>query len=286
LAYGARGFLWYTYDQVGNDPELALGMPFLAREVRSLKPFVIAPDVPNGVAINAARPEHLHVALRRAGTESLLVAVNTATETQTVQFVISAAIGKRLWVIAENRSVNVEAGRFADRFGPYGTHLYTTSEKYATGERLADVQQAIDRANSARKRPGNLAFEDSGVAVTTSSDSTNGSTPGRVVDGVLTNLQWRAAVPVQLPQWIALEWPTTQTIGRVVVYTSSIADYAVQVPTDRQEWRSVATIRAAATNPTAASFPAVQTKAIRILVTKLRPRAGTVQAWEIEAYEK
>jgi len=284
VIHGAKGFLWYTFSQVGNYPELNLGMPFLAREVLALKEFVLAPEVPFDLQVKAPQREHVHASLRRVGEEWVLFAVNTATEAQTVEFSLPAEMGDPLFVISENRTAPVQNGRLTDDFALYATHLYTNSERLAGGELLAEVQQAIDQANAARKKPGNLAFEDSGVTVGTSSNSTYGSTPDRVVDGVLTNMKWQDGTPKQFPDWITLTWPTPQTIGRVVVYTPTLADYEVQVPGEGEQWRTVAAVQDADANPTEVSFEPVETQAVRIWVTKLRPEAEYSQVWEIEAY--
>ena len=81
VVYGATGFLWYTFSHAGNYPDIGLGMPFLAREVQRLKAFVLSPDVPDAVRVNAPKPEHIHVSLRRAREAERPLAVNTATET-------------------------------------------------------------------------------------------------------------------------------------------------------------------------------------------------------------
>ena len=72
--------------------------------------------------------------------------------------------------------------------------------------------------------------------------------------------------------------------GKVVIYTPSIASREVQVP-EGEDFKTVAT---AADCQDAvievAIAPAVQTDALRILVTGLRPEHKYSEVWEVEAY--
>ncbi|MDH7569468.1 MAG: discoidin domain-containing protein, partial [Armatimonadota bacterium] len=119
-----------------------------------------------------------------------------------------------------------------------------------------------------------------------SSSATYGSTPDRVVDGVLTNMHWKDGTPGRFPDWLALAWPSPQRIGRVVVYTPNLADFEVQVPAGGAEWRTLAAVKGAAGERVEVSFEPVQTEAVRLLITALRPGEQTSQIWEVEAYER
>ncbi|MDH7571526.1 MAG: hypothetical protein QHJ73_18270, partial [Armatimonadota bacterium] len=110
VVYGATGFLWYTYSHAGNYPHIGLGIPFLAREMQALRAFVLSPDVPDAVSAKAPQPEHLHFSLRRAGTEYLLVAVNTATQAQRATFNVPRPMARDLFVVSEGRRVPAASG--------------------------------------------------------------------------------------------------------------------------------------------------------------------------------
>ncbi|NLB97047.1 MAG: hypothetical protein GX785_15225, partial [Armatimonadetes bacterium] len=110
-------------------------------------------------------------------------------------------------------------------------------------------------------------------------------TPERVVDGVTTNMLWQDGTRDQLPDWISLTWPAAQKIGRVVTYSPTLADFEIQVP-GGEGWRTVATVRNATTDAIEATFAPVETKAIRLLITRLRQGETLSRVWEIEAYEK
>ncbi len=124
VAHGAKGFLWYTYGQIHNYPDLEIGMPFLSREARDLKAAILANDEPDAVAVKAPQPEHIHVALRRAEGDLYVFAVNTATEPQEVSFTVTGA-PDTLYVVSEGRQVSLRDGSFTDSFDIYATHIYT-----------------------------------------------------------------------------------------------------------------------------------------------------------------
>ncbi len=282
VVHGAKGFLWYTYGQYQNYPDLYLGMPFLAREMADLKAAVLADDVPHAVAIAAAKPEHLHVSLRRAGKGLVLFAVNTATEPQTATLTIKDAPAN-LVVVSEGRTVSLINGSFRDQFGVYATHIYSSCETHAGRERLADAQAAIDRDNAARQKPGNLAFENYGTRVVVSSGAQYGNEPDRVLDGIPRGMGWRSKEPDKLGEWLQVIWPAPQTVGRVVAYSTSIQEAEVQIPAGEGQWRTVGKLSG---EPLATEFEPVQTSMVRLRVTRLQAEKKQSTLQEIEAYAK
>lgn len=287
VVHGAKGFLWYTYSQVSNYPELSIGMPWLSFEVRDLKPAVLAPDDPGiTIEVDAPKPEHIHVAARRVGKQVYLFAVNTATEEQRVRLTVSPALkAGELHVVSEQRGVPVADGAaIEDDFDIYATHIYTTDEAVGRRESIEVPLARIADANEARKKPGNLAFEDSGATVTVSSKSRYGSTPDRVLDGITTGMRWQDGTPDELPDWLTVTWPAPVTIGRVVVCTASIADLDVQVP-EGDDWRTVAEVLGNAEERAEATWDdPVETTSLRILVTGLMADQKYASIWEVEAY--
>ncbi|NLX99062.1 MAG: hypothetical protein GXY83_23215 [Rhodopirellula sp.] len=282
VVYGAKGVLWYTYSQYRNYPDLYLGMPFLAREMADMKPAVLASDVPGAVAVEAEQPEHMHVSLRKVGNELTLFAVNTATEPQEATFTVEGAPA-RFFVVSEGRAVSLAHGSFSDQFGVYAVHLYSTREAFAGREPMADTQAAIDRDNAARKKPGNLAFEEHGTRVVVSSGAEHGNEPDRVLDGIPLGMGWLSKESDKPGEWLQVTWPAEQTIGRVVAYTTSIQEADVQLPVGEGRWKTVGKLSG---QPLTASFDPVKTSTLRLLVARLRPdkKQGTLQ--EVEAYAK
>ena len=285
---GTRGFLWYTYSQVSNYPSLDIGMRWLSREVADLKDFILVqPEPGSQVSVDAPQAVHIHTTLRRVGEEVVLIAVNTATQSQVVSIDVYGRFGDGpVHVLSERRRVEVEQGRLRDRFGIYETHIYTTDQDLGAREDLAAPMAEIERAEAARRKPGNLAFEDEGVRVTVSSESPYGSTPNRVVDGITGGMRWRDGTPGELPDWLLLTWPAPVEVGRLVLHSETITGVEVQVPAG-DAWVPVGSVADAATSPIEIALPkAVTTERLRLEVTALRPNAENSVLYEVEAYSE
>ncbi len=288
VVYGAKGFLWYTYSHTQNYPDIDLGMKWLSFEVADLKDWILAePHSTRTVTVEADQADHIHASVREANGRTVIIAVNTSTEPQDVTLSIAPAIAREeLHVVSEGRTIALNEGAITDHFGTYETHIYTTDAELASRDTKADRLALIDEANAARRKPGNIAFEDNGTTVEVSSKSRYGSTPDRLVDGVTEGMRWTDGTPSELPDWVTVTWPDAQTVGRVVIYTSTIADFEVQVP-DGDEWRTVgeAAGNEGASAETVLNEP-VETTAVRIVVTGLQGEEKNAVIWEVEAYEE
>ncbi|MFW6156403.1 MAG: hypothetical protein ACOC7J_03710, partial [Armatimonadota bacterium] len=282
VVYGTKGFLWYTYGHAKNYPALGMGMQFLGHEAQDLKPAILAPDAPDEFAVEAEQPRHMHVAVRRADGELYVIAVNTATEPQEAAITL-ADLPDALHVVSEDRQVQTADGAIADSFDVYATHIYTTDETLADRDTLDAVQQRIAEADAAREKPGNLAFEDRGVEVEISSGAQYGNTPARVVDGVEIGMGWRADTSFGGDQWLALTWPEEQTFSRVVVFTPTVAELAVQVP-DGDDWRTVGHARGDGEGPLEATFDSTTADRLRLVVETLVEDAAGPTIQEVEVY--
>ena len=287
VAAGARGVIWWDWNWVDpNTIDSVLGNAYLARELNALKSYVLAP-VEAGVEFTAPEKSMVRAALRTANGQKALFATNASTKAQEVAFKVPALAGRELIVLGEDRTVKVGAdGAFTDRFDYYGTHVYVTDAALANFETLASVQKKIDEGNAARKKPGNLAFEDSGVMIRVSSQGAYQPGPYWMLDGVRDGRPWRAK-PFESASWVELSWPKPQKIGRVVIYSDAIADCEVVVATGndaKPEWRSLASVKAATTNPIELTFEPTEVTRIRINVSGLREGIKTTRIWEIEAY--
>lgn len=285
VIHGAKGFLWYTHSQIGNYPDLSLGMPFLAREAADLKTAILGDNVEGLVTVQAAQPEHMHVGLRRVGGQFVLMAVNTATEPQEVTFTWKGGPNE-LSVVSEGRRVALRSGSFTEKFGVYATHLYATNPALELRESLTETQSRIDAANSARKVAGNLAFEDSEVAIKVSSGSTYGNTPERVVDGVRTGMGWQAKNTGAAGDWVELTWPAEIEIGRVALYSRTLTSAALQVPGAAEgEWRTVG--EATGTDRVLnGAFAPVKTRVLRVFVQAVDDPKSLADLQEVEVYAK
>lgn len=284
--YGARGFLWYTYEQASNYPDLDIGMRWLSREVADLRPYLLAPRELTPVQVEVQHPEHLHTAVRHAGAHVLVIAVSTDTLAQDVTLrPPGLQTTQSLYVVSERRTVPVDKGAIHDRFDVYQTHLYTTDPGLGARPDIVVPTAAIACADAARRTPGNLAFEDSGVRVTVSSETRYGSTPTRLTDGVKRGMCWRDGTPGEGPDWVQLAWPATQRLGRVKVYAEGIGALEVQVPEDGGVWRTVGRAAGVQADPIEVRLPQpVDTRALRLLVTANAPGQRQTVVYEVEAY--
>jgi hypothetical protein len=238
--------------------------------------------VAQGVTVKAAKPEHMHVSLRKVGNELTLFAVNTATEPQQATFVVKGA-PTNLFVVSEGRKVSLSNGSFTDQFGIYGSHVYSTNAALADREQVSATQAAIDRDNAARAKPGNLAFEDNNTRVVVSSGAQYSNNPDRVLDGVTVGMGWLSKTPKKLGEWLQVIWPAEQTVGRVVAYSTSIQEADVQVPAGEDQWKTVGKLSG---QPLSASFSPVKASTIRLLVTALQPEKTQSDLQEVEVYAK
>jgi len=289
VSAGARGVVWWDWGWVyPNTIDSVQGNAYLARELTALKAYVLAP-VEGGLEITAPDKQMLRATLRSAAGQQAVFAANAATTAQDVAFKAAPLAGRELVVLGEGRTVKVAAdGTWSERFDPYASHVYVTDPQFANFERLSTVQERIDAANAARKQPGNLAFEDSGVMLRVSSQGVFQPEPVWMVDGVRGGRSW-AAKPFEGADWIELNWPKAQKIGRLAIYTETLADCEVQVAEGddaKPVWRTVATVKDAAVNPVGVTFAPVETARLRINVSRLRQGCAATRIWEIEAYEK
>lgn len=286
---GARGVIWWDWGWVNpNTVDSVLGNAYVARELQALKDYVFAPQA-GGVTVSSS--SNLSNAARRVvGDQELVMVVNNATTEQEVTLEIPSLCGRELVVIGEGRTVTLGAdGVLSEKLPLYGSRLYATDSALTALESLATTQEKIDAANAARKQPGNLAFEDSGVATSVSSTGMWAPTSVWMVDGMREGRAWRAA-EFTGADTIDLVWPKPQAVGRVVLYSDTIASFTVQIPNKDDDvasgWRDVATVSDVSASPATGEFPMTSTTRLRLKITGLRSGAKASNISEIEAYEK
>ncbi len=279
---GATGCLWYTHTQAANYANLKLGMPFIARETRLLERWILAPQTHREVAFTpAAAP--LHTSLREAQGGPLLIAVSTGTEPLEAELALPAGAPATWYAVSEGRTVTATGGKLRDRFETYATHLYTPVAKLAASYSMAAAEQAIAAAEAARRKPGNLAFEDLGARVEVSSKAVYGSTPDRVLDGVTGGIQWKDNTADKYPDWLDVIFAAPVEVGRVVVYSKTIAEGTVQGRTGDQ-WRDLGALKRLDDDRLEATVATMKVDALRVLVSKSSDRWTTIS--EVEAYAK
>ena len=281
VVHGATGFLWYGEGYLRLTLDLAIGVPFLAREMQTLKGFVLSRDVSSAVRVDAPSPEHMHVSLRRSDRGFALFAVNTATRRQSVTFGLQQDLAKDVFVVSEGRQIALRGRRFADTFDVYATHIYTDIPEFADALDLAATSQEIREADARRKTPGNIAFEDSGVEIAASPPSNESYLP-LLLDG-MREVGGGWYYSGRAPAWLVFTWPGTQTIGRVVLYNFGLlADFEIQVRRANGEWATVASVAQAGDGRIELEFEPVRSRQLRIFATRLGgARRARVSAAEV-----
>ena len=282
---GGTGFLWFKSLARANYPDMCAGVDFCGFELKDLQDAVFSQDVP-GIKINADQPAEIQASLRQPGDDVYLFVVNTATQKNNVLVQMPAGTPKKLWVVSENRSLNLQAGALSDRFEKYETHIYTNVETLSKRPQLGVAMAAGKAALAAMKKPGNLAFKDSSVEVTTSDARSTGN--ARLVDGAETGFGWRVKTTGKSPDWVQLKWPETKIFGRVVVYTSSIENMNIQVPDKNVDcgWRTVAVLNGFSGTRAEISFDSVTSDTVRVVSTKIRDESHFSSMYEVEVYDK
>lgn len=262
-------------------------MPWLSFEVDALRAAVLSDETQIGLTVEAGESRHLHLSTRRLAEGHLLViAVNTDTTAQDVELMLyPAPAADSLHVISEDRTVPLAAGGLLrDRFEPYATHLYSTLPILAERPTIADAQSRIDRADAARQKPGNLAFETQGTQAEVSSKSTFGSTPTRLFDGVTTGMRWRDGTRGELPDWLTLSWPTPQRLGRVVVY-GNVTGVTLQGPSADGEWQDLDGETLVGDGLVEIGLrQSVTTDELRLQIDSIEDPTGFSVVYEVEAY--
>lgn len=291
IVCGARGTIQFNR-MVAHYPELSVGMPYLTRELAALADVFASAPVPAEPRADSATARLL---LKEHEGELWLFACNADLAARDIAFEVAGMKGP-LGVVSEGRQVPAPEGRWLDRFGPFECHIYTTA-KVPDLPAVTAVTAAIAAANAARRKPGNLVyqeFEGDGVVVTASSNQAgkyrrpdNGL--WHVVDGVIDRtdhygcLTWRDTTENQGPDWLEIRLPQPRAIGRAVVFPfeQSLKDYRVQVFANG-EWQDVATAMDQKADAATHRFAPVTSDRVRLLVTATHGPVAKVT--EVEVY--
>ena len=283
---GAKGFLWYSYAYHQNYPDLTLGIPYLAKEVQILKKAILSADSKKSVQIFPANPAVVY-SLREVADKMCLFLVNTSSQNIKLEFSIEGTTNlTNLYVVSTTRQLKSMGDKFADEFRPYETNIYTTDENMVKGSSTIDqIENEIKQAKSNLKKPDNLAFEELGATATASS-SRYPAYAQHVLDGTVEDrgVVWYDTTPNEYPDWIEVTLPQIEIVSKVVVYTSTLKNYVVQVKTDapEQDWKTVAQIEDNQQDMVVTEFTPIKTNKIRLWITATRGPTSRVS--EIELY--
>jgi len=133
IVHGARGVVYFPYmgcdpclASDGVTPDVAAEMTAQNRTITALQSVLQGEINPGVVGLRAATP--LEATWRVAGTKTYFFVLNTSPQSVTKTMAIKGSVAPdHLIEYQESRVVPVTAtNQFADTFGPYGVHIYTT----------------------------------------------------------------------------------------------------------------------------------------------------------------
>ena len=291
---GATGFLWYADVYAKMSPSLDMAIPFIGKEMQLLKDYVLSKDVPGAVSIEAPEAEHIHVSWRKSGRNWVLFVVNTATKEQDVRFAFKSSPGKKIFVVSEDRKIKMQGSSFTDTFKIYDTHIYTNVHKSAS---VFDIEATVRKtlaADKARKKQGNLAFEDSGVKITSPAQHGRSTYLQSLVDGMadpdIGGGLYRSHVK-NTPAWLVMKWPDSVEINRLVLYNvGTKLDFEIQVPGHGDSWQTISSTTGAVDDIIEVKFDRIKTTKIRLYLTKFERYKSMPRKYyrisEIEVYNR
>ena len=278
FAHKCKGVLYYAWGYLTLFPASYHGARFLSREVAALTPVLLAPDSDVQAKVKPDGAE-VDVLVMEYKGDIYIIAVNTQFAEVDASFEVPGLAGRRLAAIFEDRKLMPKADAFADHFGKYGVHVYTTAaQPPSLGKTVQQVRAEAAAIRAARLKEGNLALRmtKDGKLTGVNIDWQQGA---HSIDGytdLFTAYKWNARP--KPPTNLTVTFPRTETVARVVVYTPQVKDYEIQVA-DGADWRTVATVSDNAERVVTTRFEPVTTDKLRLHITAVHP-----PEWEKERY--
>lgn len=278
IVHGCKGVLYYAWNYLTAFPASYRGARFLSKEVAALAPALLSPTSEAEVRIEPQDSE-IDVLSKEHEGHLYLIAVNTQFREMDATFEVPGLGGRPVSVISEDRKVEVEGNGFADHFGRYQVHLYTTApEPPDCGMSLEEIRAEVAAIQATRFKEGNLCLR-----MTRDGELTGVNIEGpqgvHSIDGI-TDLftSWKWSAHPKPPVDLTASFPREETISRVVVYTPTISHYQVQVP-EAEGWRTVATVAGNTEQVVTSRFDPVKTEKLRLHITGVN-----TPEWEMEQY--
>ena len=134
LIHGSRGIIYFAHQfkptfieaALLADPEMLAAVTKLNQQITSLTPVLNSPTVTNALTIqstNTAAP--IATMVKQVSGYTYIFAVTMRPLDTRAEFSLKQFSGlETVEVLDENRTVNVEEGKFTDHFGPWAVHLY------------------------------------------------------------------------------------------------------------------------------------------------------------------
>jgi len=145
IVHGSQGLVYFCHQfqpkfiEAGllADEEMARAVGEINRQVRELAAAINSPAVSGGVSVQCEPADvakdlaqslstgPIAAVVKRQAGATYLFAVRMEPRPAQATFHIAGLSGKaKIEVIGEDRSIDSDGGQFADRFEPYGVHLY------------------------------------------------------------------------------------------------------------------------------------------------------------------
>ncbi len=135
VIHGSRGIVYFAHEWVPqfreaallHYPEIRQGVARINAELTELAPAIHGPADPDSLRVTASDPEvPIDTLVTHHGDWTYVFAVSMREVPVTAEFELLEQPGRssRVEVLGEDRSIEVEDGRFDDRFEGYAVHLY------------------------------------------------------------------------------------------------------------------------------------------------------------------
>jgi len=134
LVRGSRGIIYFAHEfkpkfiEAGllADADMLAQVTAVNRQIKALAPVLNSPDIPDGVTVKStAAGVPVEAVVKRNGEATYVFAVAMREGETSCEFQVTGLSGRaRAEVLGEERSLEVQDGRFRDNFRSWDVHLY------------------------------------------------------------------------------------------------------------------------------------------------------------------
>ena len=136
LVRGSRGIIYFVHEfepkfiEAGllADKEMLAEVTRVNRQIQELAPLLNSPDVPGALTVNSSPDVPVEAVLKRDDKHRYVFAVAMRGGETPCDFAVTGLQGKsQAEVLGENRTLEVQDGKFRDKFRPWDVHCYRLS---------------------------------------------------------------------------------------------------------------------------------------------------------------
>jgi hypothetical protein len=133
LIHGSTGLIYFVHEwypefnehALLDDAEMLSAVTAINDQIRELAPVLNSPTIPDGIAVESSDPDVPVAAMvKRHEGDTYVFAVGMRDGETTATFSLAGLTSASAQVLGENRTIQVNEGRFSDRFEPWDVHLY------------------------------------------------------------------------------------------------------------------------------------------------------------------